>query len=90
MTQIKETAQVISEFSEQHKLPIVATFIGNQQVIEGQKILHTHHVPCFAFPHAAVWTIAQAAKRHGHNQQNQQSSQTIAPYPTQIQLPNES
>ncbi len=63
MTQIEKTALIISDLSKKYAMPIVCAFIGNHHVIEGQKILHAHHIPCFAYPEKAVYVLAKAYQR---------------------------
>ncbi len=62
MTQIKETAQVISELSKEYKKPIVCTFIGGTQVSVGECVLNTNHIPSYRFPERAIKVIANMYK----------------------------
>lgn len=58
MTEIKKTAEIISELSLAHKKPIVCTFIGGSQIGEGVQTLVDHTVPVFHFPERAIKALA--------------------------------
>lgn len=62
MTQIKETAQVISELSKDYQKPIVCTFIGGTQVFVGEAVLNFNQVPSYRFPERAIKAIANMYK----------------------------
>lgn len=62
MTQIRETAQVISELSKEYKKPIVCTFIGGTQVSAGEKVLNINQIPSYRFPERAIKAIANMYK----------------------------
>lgn len=63
MTQIEETARVITTISKKHHIPIVCTFVGQHEVYKGKKILREHHIPCYKYPVHAVQAISKARQR---------------------------
>lgn len=62
MTEIKQTAAVISKLSKKYKKTLVCAFIGGSQVSRGQQILNREHIPAFAFPERAIKAIANMWK----------------------------
>ena len=59
MTQIRETAKVIGELSQKYSRPIVCSFIGGEDIREGQKILNQYKIPNYLFPEQAINVIAK-------------------------------
>jgi len=57
MTEIVETAEVITEISEKVDLPIVACFMGEARVKAGIEYMAKHNVPNFAFPERAAMVL---------------------------------
>ena len=57
MTEILETAKVISEISEKVDIPILACFMGEARVEAGIKCMAEHNVPNFAFPERAAMVL---------------------------------
>jgi len=58
MTQIEDTAQLISQLSIQHQKPIMCCFIGGSDIAKGESILNFHKIPSFRFPERAIKTLA--------------------------------
>ncbi len=86
MTQIEKTALIISDLSKKHTLPIVCAFIGNHHVVEGQKILHAHHIPCFAYPEKAVYVLAKAYQREERRETISSDISAITPLPQRLSI----
>jgi acetyltransferase len=57
MTQVKKTAQAITDLSKKYAKPIFCCFIGGQLVSEGEQILNQNQIPSFRFPERAISTI---------------------------------
>ena len=57
MTEIMETADVITEISEKVDIPILASFMGEARVKAGIEIMAKHNVPNFAFPERAAMVL---------------------------------
>lgn len=58
MTQIEDTAQLISQLSTQYEKPIMCCFIGGSDVSKGESILNFNHIPSFRFPERAIKSLA--------------------------------
>jgi len=58
MTQIEETAELISQLSIQYHKPIMCCFIGGSNIAKGEEILNFHKIPSFRFPERAIKTLA--------------------------------
>lgn len=86
MTQIEKTALIISNLSKKYSMPIVCTFIGNHHVIEGQKILHAHRIPCFVYPEKAVYVLAKAYQREERRKTISSEISIITPLSQTISL----
>ncbi|MCJ7567947.1 MAG: acetate--CoA ligase family protein [Anaerolineales bacterium] len=57
MTEIVETAEVITEISEKVDIPILACFMGEARVKAGIEYMAKHNVPNFAFPERAAMVL---------------------------------
>lgn len=57
MTEIVETADVITEISEKVDIPILASFMGEARVKAGIETMAKHNVPNFAFPERAAMVL---------------------------------
>lgn len=57
MTEIVETAQVITEIAGTVDIPVLACFMGEARVEAGTKVLEAHNVPNFAFPERAAMVL---------------------------------
>jgi len=57
MTEIIETADVITEISEKVDIPILASFMGEARVKAGIETMAKHNVPNFAFPERAAMVL---------------------------------
>jgi len=57
MTEIVETANVITPFDEKTDLPTLACFMGHVNVGAGTKILQEHEVPSYLFPEQAAQAL---------------------------------
>lgn len=73
MTQIQETAAVVSNFVKTYKKPVICSFIGHEHVHEGIVYLHEHAIPCFSDPLDAVRVLAQAYSRFTTSQKKSHS-----------------
>ncbi len=62
MTQVEETAEVISQLTEKHRQPIVCSFMGGSQIARGERVLNEHTIPSFRYPERAVWALGQLWK----------------------------
>lgn len=62
MTQVENTAQIISGLSFKYKKPIFCSFIGGRLVAEGEKILNQTKIPSFRFPERAISAIGHMWK----------------------------
>jgi len=60
-TEIKETAEVLANYSKYPK-PIIASFLGDSTIQEGLDILNQYQIPHFSDPEIAVFTINKLAK----------------------------
>lgn len=79
MTQIQETAEIIAEISRNSKIPIVGTFIWNQDVLVGKQYLRQHQIPCYDYPHQAVYVLSRLSKRYEQkNKKIASSTGTVA------------
>jgi len=58
MTQIEETAQLVSQLSIKYQKPIVCCFIGGSNIAKGEKVLNFHKIPSFIFPERAIKALA--------------------------------
>jgi len=58
MTQIEETAQLISQLSTQYEKPIMCCFIGGSDIAKGEAILNYNKIPSFRFPERAIKALA--------------------------------
>ncbi|MFA5252495.1 MAG: acetate--CoA ligase family protein [Phycisphaerae bacterium] len=61
MTDILETAQIVPHVTKDVKKPVLCSFMGIVDVSEGVKYLEEHNIPNYAFPEAAVRTMASMA-----------------------------
>jgi len=84
MTQIEKTTLIISNLVKKYSMPIVCAFIGNQHVVEGQKILHANHIPCFSYPERAVYVLAQAYQREKNKNNVSSHSSMITALPKKV------
>ena len=57
MTEILETAEVITEISEKVDIPILASFMGEARVEAGIEYMAARNVPNFAFPERAAMVL---------------------------------
>ncbi|PIR43440.1 hypothetical protein COV24_02775 [candidate division WWE3 bacterium CG10_big_fil_rev_8_21_14_0_10_32_10] len=62
MTQINETAEIISQLSSKYKKPIFASFIGGTLINNGEQILNQHKIPVFRFPERAIYALGKMWK----------------------------
>ena len=62
MTEIKKTAQIISDLSAKSKKPILCAFIGGTDVEKGTRILNSHKVSVFRFPERAFYALGSMWK----------------------------
>lgn len=58
MTDIEQTATVISELAKRGDKPVLCSFIGTADVATGSRILRDQGVPCYTFPEDAVRALA--------------------------------
>ncbi|MDD4168857.1 MAG: acetate--CoA ligase family protein [Desulfotomaculaceae bacterium] len=59
VTEPVETARAIIEVSKNYpEKPLVAAFMGGEQVAEGAKTLAAARIPCFTFPEPAISSIS--------------------------------
>lgn len=68
MTEIVETAQVITEIAGEVDLPILACFMGEARVEAGTRVLDKHNVPNFSFPERAAM-VFEAMSRFRHQKE---------------------
>jgi acetyl coenzyme A synthetase (ADP forming)-like protein len=54
MTEIEETARMVGELAQELDKPILACFMGREQVEPGVRILNTYRVPNYPVPERAV------------------------------------
>jgi acetate---CoA ligase (ADP-forming) len=54
MTQIHETAETIGRLSATHKKPIICSFMGGCNIVEGEKVLNMYKIPSYRFPERAI------------------------------------
>lgn len=54
MTEIKKTAEIITNLSKTTTKPVFTSFIGGEKVEEGIKILNQNKIPQFQFPENAI------------------------------------
>lgn len=58
-TEIEKTAEVIAKFKKTFTKPIVASFIGGDEVEKGVRILEKNGIPNFEFPERAVKALSE-------------------------------
>lgn len=58
MTQIAQTAAMLTELSQKYPQPIVCSFMGGSRIQEGEVILNRAKIPSFRFPERAVAALA--------------------------------
>lgn len=61
-TEVAKLIQSISSKYLNHKT-IVCSFIGEKSIIEGQKYLKDHHIPCYNFPDKSANTLKTMLER---------------------------
>jgi acetyl coenzyme A synthetase (ADP forming)-like protein len=61
MTDILETAQIVPRVTKDINKPVLCSFMGIVDVSEGIKYLEEHGIPNYAFPEAAVRSMASMA-----------------------------
>ena len=54
MTEPTETARKLAPYAENHRKPVLASWMGGDSVDEGQRILNEAGLPTFGYPDAAV------------------------------------
>lgn len=59
MTEGHLTAEFIARLSQQHKKPILCSFMGGSHIVEGEKILNLNKIPNFRFPGRAIKTLGK-------------------------------
>lgn len=59
MTQIEETAAVISKLAAQHRQPIICSFMGGSQIARGERVLSEHEIASFRYPERAIWALGR-------------------------------
>lgn len=59
MTDIEETARVLSIYAAKKQKPVVATFMGIVDVSAGVAILRENHIPHYPFPEAAARALGK-------------------------------
>ena len=57
LTDIAETAKVVTEIAGKVDLPVLACFMGEMQVKAGIEILEKHNVPNFSYPERAAMVL---------------------------------
>lgn len=57
MTEIYQTAEFISKFSQKYKKPIICSFIGGLKIQDAQNILNFNKIPNYTFPERAIIVI---------------------------------
>ncbi len=64
-TKPTDVAQIIYNISIKHleKKPIVCSFIGGKNIIEGKEFLKQNHIPCYDFPDQAAHSLKTLIKR---------------------------
>ncbi len=62
MTEIEETARAVVEISQQFDKPVVANFMGGQDVAPGNRILGQGCIPCYDFPEEAAIALVKMAE----------------------------
>jgi acetyl coenzyme A synthetase (ADP forming)-like protein len=65
VTEIEETARVVGELARRLDKPILACFMGREQVEPGVRILNKYRVPSYPVPERAVAALA-AMMHHRH------------------------
>ncbi|MFH1426417.1 MAG: acetate--CoA ligase alpha subunit [Candidatus Kerfeldbacteria bacterium] len=62
MTDEDETARIIARLQKQYKKPVVASFMGGQDVNTGRMILQFHGIPNYETPASAVHAMDELVK----------------------------
>ncbi|MBI2444479.1 MAG: acetate--CoA ligase family protein [Candidatus Magasanikbacteria bacterium] len=57
MTQIEQTAEVISALSKKWQKPIVGALMGGQEIVAGEQVLNRYKIPSFRFPERALQAL---------------------------------
>ncbi len=65
MTEIVATAQVIADVADKTDLPVLACFMGEARVSEGNRVLDAREVPNFAFPERAAMVLKGMSRFRG-------------------------
>ncbi len=79
MTDIEETARVVSVYAAQKKKPVVATFMGIVDVSKGVSILRENHVPHYPFPESAARVLG---KMHEYSRWVQRPRTAVRQFPS--------
>ncbi|OPX84187.1 MAG: succinyl-CoA synthetase subunit beta [Pelotomaculum sp. PtaB.Bin104] len=59
VTEPAETAKAMIEIRKKHlDKPLIAAYMGGEQIAEGAKILASARIPCFTFPEPAILAIS--------------------------------
>ena len=64
MTQVKETAHAIAEVADRISIPVLASFMGEENTRAGVQILTAHNVPNYPVPERAVAALKAMVDQH--------------------------
>ncbi len=59
MTEGYLTAEIIARLSNQHRKPILCSFMGGSHIVEAEKILNLHKIPNFRYPERAIRALGK-------------------------------
>ncbi|GIW57509.1 MAG: acyl-CoA synthetase [Candidatus Dojkabacteria bacterium] len=59
MTEGYLTAEIIARLSDQHRKPILCSFMGGSHIVEAEKILNLHKIPNFRYPERAIRALGK-------------------------------
>jgi len=86
MTDAKACAQAVVDAQKGSEKPVLACWMGEQQVEAGNRIFSQHHLPCFPNPESSVEAFAYLAN---HYQNQQQLMQVPGPLVTRSEPDSE-
>jgi acetyltransferase len=66
LTDIGETAKVVSEIASKVDIPVLTCFMGEAQVKVGTEILEAHNVPNYSFPERAAMVLKGMSTFRGY------------------------
>jgi acetyl coenzyme A synthetase (ADP forming)-like protein len=73
MTQIEETAQKVIDFKKKYNKPVVVSFMGEESVVKGRKLLQKEKVATTTFPEPAAKSLAAFGRFYTWSQKSEET-----------------